>query len=287
MSLLSIEDQKENYMAIAAGDGAYRGMITGALAGVGGLLFIFLTIFNALNGDMQTALETGVVALLLFLLPFMWETLRPLPLPILFNRRTQEVYFQHEDDLYHTPWEGITATAYQFEMVGPNSGLTRHAALEVLVQNFENSENQIFVSVGLPMGKSLDMQKSCWEYIRAYMNNGPWFDENGNNCKPKDFINSQLQIGENAGKIVRTIWNRICDEYKSSNGKNFLDIGDVFMAISALALLPMNSIHELTYRVAKLHSRKQWVHVVAERLKQDGPTTPLIDIQKTNQKESI
>lgn len=133
MSLLSIEDQKENYMAIAAGDGTYRGMITGVLAGVGGLLFIFLTIFNALNGDMQSALETGVVALLLFLLPFMWETLRPLPLPILFNRRTQEVYFQHEDDLYHTPWEGIAATAYQFEMVGPNSGLTRHAALEVLV----------------------------------------------------------------------------------------------------------------------------------------------------------
>lgn len=88
MSLLSIEDQKENYMAIAAGDGTCRGMITGVLAGVGGLLFIFLTIFNALNGDMQTALETGVVALLLFLLPFMWETLRPLPLPILFNRRT-------------------------------------------------------------------------------------------------------------------------------------------------------------------------------------------------------
>ncbi|MBK5510525.1 hypothetical protein [Pseudomonas sp. TH15] len=69
MSLLSIEDQKENYMAIAAGDGTYRGMITGVLAGVGGLLFIFLTIFNALNGDMQSALETGVVALLLFLLP--------------------------------------------------------------------------------------------------------------------------------------------------------------------------------------------------------------------------
>jgi hypothetical protein len=53
------------------------------------------------------------------MVPFFWEILRPMPLPILLNRRTRELYFEQEGELYHTSWDGIAAAAYTFGTVGP------------------------------------------------------------------------------------------------------------------------------------------------------------------------
>lgn len=288
MGLFEIEDQKDNFLTISAGDGTYRGMLTGALAGVGGLGLSVLAISDLLDGDFQSALRSTAIAALLFIIPFLWEVFRPLPPPILFNRRTREVYFQHDGDLYHTPWDGIAAAAYEFEMVGPYTGGTRHASLEVLVQCFGHPEKQLLISLGLPMAKSLKLQESFWEYLRSYMNNGPWFDENGFHSESDSFVKSQLEIGDSAGKVLRNTWNFVASEYKAADGKNFLDLGSAIMFICAVFLQPMNSIHDFTYSVVKLRNRKRWPTLVTERLRPDGPTTRLIDIepiQATSQKQ--
>ncbi|WP_347903503.1 DUF6708 domain-containing protein [Pseudomonas purpurea] len=281
MSLFDIEEHKEHYLTIASSDGTYRGMLTGALAGVGGLGFAVLAFLVLLDGKLQPALMTALVAALLFIVPFLWEVFRPLPPPILFNRRTREVYFQHDGDLYHTPWDGIAAAAYEFEMVGPYTGGTRHASLEVLVQCFGHPEKQLLISLGLPMAKSLKLQESFWEYLRSYMNNGPWFDENGHHSESDTFVKGQLEIADSAGKVLRNTWNFVASEYKAADGKNFLDLGSAIMLICAVFLQPMNSIHDFTYSVVKLRNRKRWPTLVTERLRPDGPTTRLIDIEPT------
>jgi len=47
----------------------------------------------------EQALNTLLLALALFAIPFIWEVLRPMPLPILLNRRTRELYFEQDDEL--------------------------------------------------------------------------------------------------------------------------------------------------------------------------------------------
>ena len=124
--------------------------------------------------------------------PFLWEIFRPLPLPILFNRRTREVYFDHDGELYHSPWDGIQALAGEFVMVGPHTGGMRNASLEILVRRLGEPDNALLVTLGLPMGKTLVMQKGFWEWLRAYMDNGPWFDENGQRSESDAFVKSML-----------------------------------------------------------------------------------------------
>ena len=96
--------------------------------------------------------------------------LRPLPLPILFNRRSRELYFEQDGELYHSPWDGVAAAAYEFHMVGPYTGGMRNAALEVLVHRFNHPEEQMLLSLGLPIGKSLDLQESFWAVSDADSN---------------------------------------------------------------------------------------------------------------------
>ena len=279
MSLFDIEEQTQFYLAVASGDGLYKGMFTGGLAGVGGLGFAVLALIVFFDGNYEAALIVSAVAVSLFVFPFLWEVLRPISTPIIFNRRTREIYFKNGDELFYTPWDGIEAIACQFQMVGPYSGGTRHASLEILVQCFGAPEKQLLLSLGLPIGKSLELQEGFWEYLRSYMNNGPWFDERGNHSESDSFVKEQLKVGENSGKILQSSWMRIVREYKKAGGKNFLDVGDLIMLVCAFFLQPMNSIQDFTYRIAKSRSRKQWPKLVAERLDPNGPTTRLIDIE--------
>ncbi|MFY1021814.1 hypothetical protein ACOQNO_23320, partial [Ectopseudomonas khazarica] len=52
-----------------------------------------------LSGNTDGILTGIILAAALFVIPFLWETHRPLPLPILFNRRTREVYVDHNGKL--------------------------------------------------------------------------------------------------------------------------------------------------------------------------------------------
>jgi hypothetical protein len=276
-----LEEHTEHYLALESGEGKTRGMLTGILAGTNGLVFIFFTILFYLDGDVEWSIKAGLIALISFLAPFFWEILRPQPLPILLNRRTRELYFQQDDELYHTPWDGIVAAAYEFHTVGPYTGGMRNAALEVLVHRFEHPEHQMLLSLGLPMGKTLELQQSFWEYLRAYMDNGPWFDEQGKPSASDAFIKSQLEIGASAGRLVGNTWERIVEKYKTAGGRNYLDVTDAVMLIYGILMSPTNTIHAFTYKVAKRRARAQWSPRVAERLRQDGPSTRLVDLEHT------
>lgn len=282
MSLGDIEEQTEHYLTLQAGERKTRGMLTGILGGILGGGAIFLGVMDLYSSRYGWALGMLLVAFLTFLLPFLWETLRPLPLPIVFNRRTREVYCQQDGVLYHCPWDEIAAVAYQFQLVGPYTGAMRSAALEVLMHQFKRPERQVLVSLGLPMGKDLELQAAFWEYLRAYMNNGPWFDEQGNHSESDKFARSQLSINYKGSKNLSDEWCNLKKLHKESGGRNYLRLSDLVMLFGALILHPNELIREYTYKVAKRRSHSSWPQVVRERLDPNGPTERLIDVERNS-----
>ncbi|AGI22672.1 hypothetical protein H681_03950 [Pseudomonas sp. ATCC 13867] len=279
MELFLVEQHSPEYLAISTGGESDRGLLTGVMGGGSLMVCGGLSLAMILGGKWYALSLLLALGLPMFLIPFAWETLRPLSLPIIFNRRTREVYFEQGDVLYHTPWDDIRAIAGEFMIVGPQMGGMRCASLEVLMHRFEHPQEQILVSLGLPMGKTLSLQKSLWEYIRAYMNNGPWFDKDGQHSESDAYVKSLLSV-----RIKRTDWHKYTLEKirkdKSENqGKNYLGGLDAAMLIGNLFFYPINWVHEFTNRVAKRRPRKGWPEVVRERLRPDGPTTRLIDLE--------
>jgi hypothetical protein len=275
------EEHSEHYLALKAGGDTDRGMLTGVLGGIVDMAAIFMSAILLLSGETD-GIWTGVtLAIIFFTVPFLWETRRPLPLPILFNRRTREVYFDHNGELYHTPWDGVQALAGEYVMVGPQTGGMRNASLEILVRRLGEPDNALLVSLGLPMGKTLQMQKGFWEWLRAYMDNGPWFDEHGQRSDSDAYVREMLK----ASSIKRTDWHRltlakIADKKAANGGKNYLEWTDAFMLAWEVWFYPMNWLHEFTYSVAKCRSRNRWPQIVTERLQAVGPTTRLIDLER-------
>src|SRR5690606_27792920 len=153
-----------------------------------------------------------LLAFALFIIPFLWEVLRPMPLPILLNRRTRELYFEQDGELYHTAWDDIAAAAYGFGTVGPHTGGMRHAALETLLHRYGHPEEYVLLNLGSPLGKSLEMQLGFWDYLRAYMDNGPWFDEQGNHSDSPEYNQSLQEVRNSRGQSVRLYWGIIKDE---------------------------------------------------------------------------
>ena len=216
----------------------------------------------------------------LVILPFLWETRHPLPLPILFNRRTREVYFDHNGQLYHSPWDDIQALAGEFLMVGPHTGGMRNASLEILVRRLGEPDNALLVSLGLPMGKTLQMQKGFWEWLRAYMDNGPWFDENGQRSDSDAYVKEMLSAHMKPTDFLSWRKQVITEKKAQSDGKNYLEWTDAVLYLGHLFMYPMNWLQEFTYNAAKRRSRNRWPRIVTERLQPDGPTTRLIDLER-------
>lgn len=279
MNLGDVEEHTEHYLTLQAGERKTRGMLTGMLGAVGGGGAVFLGIMDCYNYRYDWAIGMFLIALLTFLLPFLWETLRPLPLPILFNRRTREVYFEQNGVLYHCPWDDIAAVAYQFHLAGPYTGAMRSAALEVLMHQFKRPERKVLVSLGLPMGKDLELQAAFWEYLRAYMNNGPWFDEHGNHSESGAFVRDQLSIKFELSKKFGEHWRDLKKRYKESSGRNYLQLSDVLLFVGGVLDYPVGLIGEYTYKVAKRRSQNNWPQLVRERLDPNGPTERLIDLE--------
>ena len=280
MELFITDEHTEYYLALKAGGDSDRGLLTGVLAGIGGIGGIGLGIFSFLqSGDLKGLNIMLAICIPLCVLPFLWETLRPLPLPILFNRRTREVYYDHEGELFHTPWDGISAVANEFQLVGTQIGGMQSASLEIRVWKFEEPENALMISLGAPFGKSLAMQKGFWEYIRAYMNNGPYFDEHGNHSESDAFVKSQLDVRFKMSDSFKQTLAQLKQAKNEANGKNYLGASDVAKLILEPMLYPQDRIQEFTYSIAKRRSRNRWPSVVAERLKANGPTTRLVDLE--------
>ena len=277
MELFITEEHTEYYLALKAGGDSDRGLLTGVLGGIGGCGSMGLTLMLAMQGVFDPIMLA--LGFSLFLVPFLFETLRPLPLPILFNRRTREVYFDHDGELFHTPWDGITAVANEFQLVGTQIGGMQSASLEIRVWKFEEPETALMVSLGSPFGKSLMLQKSLWEYIRAYMNNGPYFDEHGNHSESDVFVKCQLAVRPKMSDSFKRTREQIKQAKRDAGGKNYLSGYDVIKLILGPMFYPQDRIQELTYSIAKRRSRNRWPTIVSERLKTNGPTTRLVDLE--------
>ncbi len=280
MELFLSEDHTDSYLTLNAGGDSERGLLTGTIGGGALMLFAYVCMLALLKGQWDFLPGMLGVCVFMLLVLFVWETLRPLPLPILFNRRSREVYFERDGILYHTPWDEIRAIAGEFMLVGPQMGGMRCASLEVLMHRYGQPQEQVLVSLGLPMGKTLALQKSLWEYLRAYMNNGPWFDKHGEHSESDAYVKSLLSV-----RMKRTDWHKytlekIRKDKAENHGKNYLSGLDVVMLIGELFLYPMNWVHEFTNRVARRRSRKSWPELVQERLRPDGPTSRLIDLER-------
>ena len=280
MELFITDEHTEHYLALQSGGDSGRGLWTGILGGVGGVAGIGLAVLLMLIGKWEGVPTGLIMSAAFFLFPFLWETLRPLPLPILFNRRTREVYFDHDGELFHTPWDGISAVANEFQLVGTHIGGMQNASLEIRVWKFEEPQTALMVSLGAPFGKSLEMQKGFWEYIRSYMNNGPYFDEQGNHSESDAFVKSQLDVKPNMSGWFKDTLDGIKKTRDENAGKNYLGGTDVVMAMCTFLLYPCFRIQELTYSVAKRRSRNRWPKVVSERLKAEGPVTRLVDLEQ-------
>ena len=275
-----VEAQTEHYLAIEHGDSADRGMLTGALGGGCLLIFGSFSLAFFLDNRPEPALTSLVILMLAFVIPLLWETLRPMPLPILLNRRTRELYFEQEGQLYHTPWDGIAAAAHAFHTVGPHTGGMRHAALEVLLHRFGHPGEQVLINLGSPIGKRLDMQLGFWEYLRAYMDNGPWFDAEGNPSNSNAFNQSLIDVRKRRGQWTRLQWRDIKEQYKANNGRNFLSSADVALLLGGMLLAPVNALQNFTYTIAKRRAPLYWPALIRERLRPDGPTSRLVDLEQ-------
>src|SRR5690606_25456530 len=221
-----------------------------------------------------------LICVAMFLFPFLWETRRPLPLPSLFNSRTLEVYIDQDGQLIHSAWGGIQALAGEFLMVGPHTGGMRNATLEILVRRVGEPDNALLVSLGLPMGKTLQMQKGFWEWLRAYMDNGPWFDENGQRSDSDAYVKEMLSAHMKPTDFLSWRKQVITEKKAQSDGKNYLEWTDAVLYLGHLFMYPMNWLQEFTYNAAKRRSRNRWPRIVTERLQPDGPTTRLIDLER-------
>lgn len=275
------DEHTEHYLALKAGGDADTGMFAGILGGLGVMAVLSISIIALFAQRWDVVPPMLLICAIMFIVPFFWEVRRPLPLPILFNRRTREVYFDHNGELYHTPWDGVQALAGEYVMVGPQTGGMRNASLEILVRRLGEPDDALLVSLGLPMGKTLQMQKGFWEWLRAYMDNGPWFDEHGQRSDSDAYVREMLK----ASSIKRTDWHRltlakIADKKAANGGKNYLEWTDAFMLAWEVWSYPMNWLQEFTYNVAKRRSRNRWPQIVTERLQVVGPTTRLIDLER-------
>ena len=277
MELFITDEHTEQYLSLQVGGDSDRGMLTGILGGICSSLCLVMGLWMALQGRWEAVIWPVVFGVPLFLAPFLWETLRPLPLPILFNRRTREVYFDHEGALFHCPWDGIQAVACEFQIVAPYTAGMKNASLEIMVHRYQNPENALMVSLGSPVGKTLDMQKGFWEYIRSYMNNGPWFDKDGNHSNSDNFVKMQLSANIDQSQLLDHWRQTIAEKKAAADGENYLSGIDALMFLGHLMFYPSNLIQNLTYKIAKKRSRNRWPNIVLERLRHNGPATRLID----------
>jgi hypothetical protein len=233
-----------------------------------------------LDNRLEPALTYLAITALAFILPFLWEVLRPMPLPILLNRRTRELYFEQDGELYHSTWDGIAAAAYSFATVGPHTAGMRHASLEALLHRYGHPQEQVLINLGSPISKSLEMQLGFWEYLRTYMDKGPWFDAQGNHTESDAFIQSLLTARQRKGQWTRLQWRQVAKNYRASKGRNFLSASDFMLLLGGVLFAPFNALQNFTYAIAKRRARSHWPARVKERLRPDGPSNRLVDLER-------
>src|SRR5690606_27771493 len=145
----------------------------------------------------------------------------------------------------------IAAAAYSVDTVGPYTGHMGHAALEALLHRYGHPEEQVLINLGSPLGKSLPMQLGFWEYLRVYMNNGPWFDEVSNPSTSSVFNQSQLDVRTTKVQLVRLYLGLMKREYEGNNLRDFLTGAHVILLLGGIFLLPFHAVQNIPYAIAQ------------------------------------
>ncbi|WP_150306085.1 DUF6708 domain-containing protein [Pseudomonas saliphila] len=271
MMPIEVQEQNEKLLSLRPNDGMLKGIWTGALGGYGGTMCLLITGYLLFDGDIEFAWQVFLVAMAMLIVPFLWEVLTPSSAPILLSRRTREIYFQHEGELYHTPWDDIRALAYEYKMVHQNIGAMTNSTLEILMQRFGKPDDHIFVALGLPMGKTLELQQHVWAYLQSYMDRGPWLDEQGNTTSSPEYVKQQIKLNQHHRRDdIKLPW-RSFKETRSA--------GHLFQVCFYIILYPASALWDFTRDTAIKRSHHTWPDEVLERLKPDGPTSRLIDIE--------
>jgi len=275
----SIEWHGRNVLGIKTATAESKGVLAGVGGMVSAICFLIALVALVIGKDFSESLIFLSAGFTVGTLSFLWELHRPFPLPIIFNRRTQEIYYDLNGKLYHAPWEGVEAVAYEYRNVNPYTGGMTHASLDLILHRFGDSEDCIALNVGgHTSGKRAETLAALWEYLRAYMNVGPWFDEQGNPAARKtSFITEQLKRSEfKMSDSLRNARRALARSKANKDGRS----GALFVELlSACIFHPMWFTKDLIYRICRDRADKQWPEVVRERLEHEGPTTRLIDIE--------
>ncbi|MBD9579654.1 hypothetical protein IB260_30320 [Pseudomonas sp. PDM23] len=153
-----------------------------------------------------------------------------------------------------------------------------NATLETVVRRYGDAEQALFISLSPPMGKSLEMQCGFWAWLQAYMDNGPWFDENGQRSELDAYVKTMIKAGSMRGSDYLGYYWRILNGTEASPTQE--KWSDFLMFCGHVIFYPMRKIEDVTYDIAKRRSRGQWPQLVKERLHPDGPTTRLVDLER-------
>ncbi|MEB0046414.1 MULTISPECIES: DUF6708 domain-containing protein [unclassified Pseudomonas] len=273
-----IDEHNEDYLTLQDAGEPDRGRLAGFFGWLA-IALLCLELLLMLYGIHKSVLvELGITTLLFFVL-FVWEAHRPLPLPIVFNRRTREVYVDQDGVLFHAPWDGLCAEVDEFQLVDTQLASMQNATLEISVWKFQQPEMVRMISLGTPFGKTLNLQKSFWEYLRAYMNNGPWFDGQGNHSDSDAFVKRQLLMRQKISTRLMSKPTPIEQMEKEGGDENYISGRDAIKIILKPIFYPLDRIQKLVYGFAKRRSHNVWPHVITERLKPNGPITRLVDLE--------
>ncbi|EPC01417.1 hypothetical protein L861_05100 [Litchfieldella anticariensis FP35 = DSM 16096] len=271
-----VQEQNEVYLDLGTGADFSKGGMTGTLAWGAFYMAMFGLLALRHEGQLDNYLILISVLFGIVSAIFLIEVLLPFPMPVRFNRRTREVYFQDRHKLYHVPWDEAVAWMQQTRQVTQYTGATRMTLLQLLLQRFRRPEEVIALQLSLPLGKTPEIQGMLWEYLRCYMEKGPWFDDHGT---PLAESNRGEVLKRRAGNKanLRGLWR---------NYMKGLEIGVdtkasvAFSVAIHLLLYPNLLVQDWTTAVARRRAEKnQWHALVRERCRADGPTTRLYDLE--------
>src|SRR5690554_2753735 len=276
IQLGDVQDQTEIYLDLSSGAESGKGIFTG----IWGLIAVYGALLMApalrLEGELIKYLKVvggafGITAAIFFL-----EVFWPSPLPIRFNRRTREVYFQDQDQLYHVPWDMAVAWMQETRTVTQHTGAMTETPLEMLLQRYGHPDEVIALRLNLPMGRTAELQGMFWEYLRCYMEKGPWFDDQGN---PVTTSNRQLIQAHYARRHRQAKIH--LQQHRELVALGIMSPGRLWATVAFEAfMLPATLLRDLTAACArKRAARNQWDPLVKERCRPDGPATRLYDLE--------
>jgi hypothetical protein len=273
-----IDEHREDFLTLQDAGDPNRGHLAGFFGWLA-IAMICLELLLMLYGISESVLIELAITTLLFLVTLLLEVRRPLPLPIVFNRRTREVYVDQDGVLFHASWDGLCAEVNEFQLVDIHVRGMQNASLEIRVWKFQQPDTELMVSLGAPFGKTLSLQKGVWEYLRAYMNNGPWFDERGHRSDSDTFVKSQLTELPKIRKSFMPTRSPVKRVEKKAVEENYISGSEAVKIILRPVFYPMSRIQKAVYSLAKHRSQNRWPRVVRERLTTNGPITRLIDLE--------